>query len=222
MIFKTKNKKASIDSAFVWIIAFLVIVFILIITNVFVFSLFVVKGGSKTNVVFEENNNNLILNKKFLSFLNTKISVNNKEEKIIDSIRNSLDPYFEIKNENGKNLVDKYSLNAITEDYVLKDKMMIDGFDENDWDNFVKANLEFQESEKVKKIIEELNKLCNVDRWDRYFLETPLGIITKDGLKAKQIFNEEDSFYYTEPIIHKTNYRGENIEIKFRMYRECI
>ena len=180
MIFKTKNKKASIDSAFVWIIAFLVIVFILIITNVFVFSLFVVKGGSEANVVFEESNDNLILNKKFLSFLNTKISVDNKEVKIIDVIK----------------------LNDISD-------------------------------QDVNKIIEELDKICDINNNEKYFLKIPKGIITSNGIRT----TESEDMYYTKglnekyvesysnryyEVTHKTVVNKELVEIKFNILKECL
>lgn len=180
MAFKTKNKKASIDSAFVWIIAFLVIAFILIITNVFVFSLFVIKGGSEANVVFEKSDDNLILNKKFLSFLNTKIIVNNKEEKIIDSIRS-------------------------------------EKIDENE----------------INKIIEELNKICDINDDKKYFLKTPGGIITSNGIGTTgprdRYYTEGRNERYVESYIdryyeitHKTIVNKELVEIKLSILKECL
>ena len=217
------NKKALEDSLFTWIAAFLVIVFIMIIYFLFVLILF---GEERltgdVDIVFEESKIELDLNSKFLSFLSSSIFINGKEEKIIDVIKNSLDPYFEIKNDKGESFVEKVGLNALSEDEkTLNNRMFAFGLNENERNNFLEIGSDYEDN-KVKEIIKKLDKICNVDKWDRYFLEVPQGIITKDGLRNKGIFTEEDFFHYTQPIIHKTNYRGENIEIKFRMSRECV
>ena len=171
-------------------------------------------------IIFEDEEFDKNLNSRFLDFLNSKILINEKEEKIIDVIKNSLDPYFQIENNVGENLVNKYGLTVLMKEGVsLKNKMIKDGFNENDWDKFIKANSNFQDN-KVKEIIKELDKFCNVDSWDRYFLEIPQGIITKDGLRTEVFFERVDR--YTKLIIHKTNYRVESFEIKFRMRKECL
>lgn len=174
------NKKAVIDTGMIWIPAFLIIVMILLITNIFVFSLFVVKGSSKANIIFEESNDNLILNKIFLNFLNTKISVNSKEEKIIDVIRS-------------------------------------EKIDENE----------------INKIIEELDKICDINNDEKYFLKIPKGIITSKGLGT----TEPKERYYTEgrneryaesyldryyEISHKTVINKELVEIKFNILKQCL
>lgn len=217
------NKKALEDSLFTWIAAFLVIVFIMIVYFVFVLFLF---GEEKltgdVDIIFEESKTELDLNLKFLSLLSSKIIVDGKDEKVIDVIKNSLDPYFEIKNDEGESFVEKVGLNTLSEDQkTLNNRMFAFGLNEEEWNNFLMIGSDFEDN-KVKEIIKELDKFCNVDRWDGYFLEVPQGIITKNGLRNKGIFTEENIFDYTTPIIHKTNYRGENIEIKFRVWRGCV
>ena len=220
---KNWNKRALEDSLFTWMAAFLVIVFIMIIYFLFVLVLF---GEEKLtgdiDIVFEESKAELELNSKFLNFLSSSIIINDKEEKIINVIKNSLDPYFEIKNDKGEGFVEKFGLRSLMEEGVsLKNRMRSEGFEDNDWDKLVQVNFEFQQSEGVKKIIKELDKFCDIDREDRYYLEIPQGSIRGNNFRANEEFNPENNFYYIQPIIHKTNYRGENIEIKFRIRREC-
>lgn len=218
------NKRALEDSLFTWIATFLVIVFIMIIYFLFVLFLF---GEEKLtediDIVFEESRVELNLNSKFLGFLSSNVFIDGKEKKTINVIKNSLDPYFEIKNDKGESFVEKYGLMALKEEGVaLKNKMRSGGFDDNDWDKLIQTNFEFQESGGVKEIIKKLDKFCDIDREDRYHLEIPQGSINGRGFRANEEFNPENNFYYTQPIIHKTNYRGENIEIKFRMRKECV
>ena len=167
---KKWNKKALEDSLFTWTAAFLVIVFIMIIYFMFVLLLF---GEEKItrdiDIVFEESKIELYLNSKFLNFLSSSIFINGKEEKIIYIIKNSLNPYFEIKNDKEESFVEKFGLMAFMEEGVaLKNRMRSDGFDDSDWDKLIQTNFEFQESESIKEIIKELDKFCYIDREDRY------------------------------------------------------
>lgn len=227
MIKKNENwgKRALEDSLFTWIVAFSVIVFIMILYSVFTLAVFgKEKLTSDSKIIFEESNVNLNLNKKFLNFLNSKIiTENNKEEKIIDSIKSSLDGYFEIENDKGESFVSKYGLIVIMEEGVaLKNKMISEGFDEDDWNKIIDANLEIQKSGKIDLIIKELDKICKIDNKDNYYLEITQGSITNVGFRVKEAFNPENSYYYLQPLIHKTNYKGESFEIKLRLRKECL
>ncbi|MEK6830941.1 MAG: hypothetical protein AABX77_02835 [Nanoarchaeota archaeon] len=213
------NKKGLEDSLFTWIAAFLLIVFIMIIYLTLILIIF---GEKKLigdiEIVFEESQMNLELNSKFLYFLNSRILTDNKEDKIIHVIRNSLNPYFEIENDKGETFVGKYGLAALIEEGVaLKNKMLADGFDESDWNEFINANSKFAQDEKIQEIRKNLDKIC-----DKYILEIPQGVITEDIHKIRQVYGGEDGLYYTKPLIHKTNYKGQNIEIKLRIYKDCL
>ena len=227
---KNWNKKALEDSLFTWIIAFGVIVFIMVLYFVFLSAVFGKdKLTSDVEIVFEESNVNLELNSRFLSFLNSKISVDSKlvdgkeekNEKIIDVIRNSLNPYFEIKNDKEENLISKYGIKVLTENHIdLQNKMLANGFDDSDWSEFVKANGEFAQGGGIKEMRKLLDKFC-----DKYILEIPQGIITEEVYKIGERYSGEDNiiyFYYINPLVHKTNYKGENIEIKLRISKGCL
>ena len=85
MILKNRNrwnKRGLEDSLFTWIGAFVFIVFFMTIYIVFLLAIFSEKEITKdVNVVFEESNVDLNLNKRFLDFLGTEI---NEDEKIIE------------------------------------------------------------------------------------------------------------------------------------------
>ena len=71
------NKKGLEDTLFTWIAAFFIILFVMLIYIVLVFAIFTGKElGRRPEVDFEGSNVDLVLNSKFLSFLGTKIFVN--------------------------------------------------------------------------------------------------------------------------------------------------
>ena len=73
-----------------------------------------------------------------------------------------------------------------------------------------------------------MNKLCDIDNIDKFYLDTPYGVITRDGMKKIEDYNnkfDESSISGSKfiPVItHKTNYKGENIEIRFIMLKRCL
>ncbi|MBS3080563.1 hypothetical protein J4221_03765 [Candidatus Pacearchaeota archaeon] len=219
-------KKKAQDTLATWLISFLVIVFIMLIYLGFA----LVGYGEKSfldNKVRVKNDVSSLQQKELLSFLNQEIEVKREKVRIIEGIRNSLDRFFSIKNENGENFIEVFSIKGLNErEDNLYDKMLARGFDDNDWNEFIEAKREVQEGELVEKIILELNKICNVERWDAYFLELPYGIVTNDGLKLKEtigedIFLDNDPTLYTPSLNFKFNYKGENIELKFRKFIGC-
>jgi len=162
------NKKGLVDTLMPWIITFLILIFFMAAFAIAVFVIFVGNDIPKdADFKFKESNIDIVSNSKFLDFLDSKIIVNGREEKVIDVIKSSSN----------------------------------------------------QDEEKLVKIMESLRDRCfSVE--GTLFLDIPQGIITINGLMAKP--NREPSislsgaggpFYYYDPIIHKTNYLGENIEI---------
>jgi len=228
------NKKGSIGSGLVWVVAFLTILFIMFLHIMFTLFIFA-KTDITVNVpvTFEGSNVDLVSNLKFLNFLGTKILVGGKNQKIIDVLRNTGDPYSHIKNNKGQSLTEVFGLKRLTDEIQnptteLKEILFYKyGFTEDDYDKFFDTTKKIQDNEFVDKIIIELNKICKVDKFDKYYLDTPYGMITKDGMKQKgdyiHLFDESESgeSRYIPHIDHKTNYRGENIEIKLIMLKEC-
>ncbi len=216
------NKKGLEDSVFTWIIVFFMLVFIMVIYIIFMLSIFGKEKLTGIDVTFKEEELDLDSNLKLINFLNSKIIVDGEEKKLIGAIKSSLSPYFEIENNKGENFVEKYGLNAFSKDAIsLKRIMIADGFDNSDWDKLIKTGLQFERSNTINSIIKELDKICNIDKTDRYFLELPQGTITEAGLKIQDFFTPSN-LDYTDNIIHKTNYKGESLEIKFRMRKECV
>ena len=214
------SKRGSVGSAFNWIVAFFIIFFIMFIYVLVLLAIIGIDIKDKSSINIEDGHIDLNLHSKFLSFLDSIITVNSREEKIIDAIRFSLEPYFNIRNSNGESFVELFGLKALTENQrELRDKMDVLGFDQNDWNEYLQASSDFQEN-RANEIMEKLEILCNIDKNNNYFLELPQGIITRDGLKLKETFRENDYFDYKK-IIFNTNYQGENIEIKFWLDREC-
>ena len=226
------NKKALEDSIFTWIAAFLIILFIMLIYVGLVFLIFTGKElGRGPEVVFEESNVDLALNFKFLNFLGTVILVDGKNQKIIDVLRNSGDPYSDIKNDKGQSLIEVFGLEKLTKEIQNPTTELKEfefnkyGFTDDDYDAFFDATKKIQDAEFVDEIIKELNKLCDVNSIDKYYLDTPYGVITRDGMKQGgdyvDLFLGIDKRYI--PVItHKTNYKGENIEIRFIMLKRCL
>lgn len=211
------NKKSQEDTLMTWVVSILLWSIIIIIFLAVVF----IRFGEKNSL--EERKIDDINNKEFLIFLNTEIELNGKKTRIINGIENSLDGFFEIKNEDGESFIEVFGIKGFNENReYLRDRMTAEGFDDEDWDSYLEREKEIQDGELIRKIIEELEKRCNINRWDRYLLELPFGVVTSDGLKLKEAIGE-DSFQFFEHEImkHKTNYRREMIEVELKMLASC-
>ncbi len=166
---------------------------------------------------------------KIEEFLDPEVD---EQEKLVNAITNSFDPLFEIKNkaqsspDYGKNFVERFGLNSLRESHTtLKDKMITFGWGDENYDEFLKIYFNFKDGEGVKQVIEAADKICNIDRNDRYIIETPWGVITDGGLKGGDItlFNALTlKDFYSTPTIHEINYKGADMEIKFRVWKDCL
>ena len=160
---------------------------------------------------------------KLDDLLDSSILVSGSEEKIVDSLKISLDPYFEIKNNDGVDLIEKFGIKVLSDDQQqVRTRMQFGGFDGKDWDDFVAANFKFQNGERVGGIVNELNKICKINRNDRYVFQIPHGVIKNGGLIIGGDFDEKDREFYTDPIIKRLDYNGQEIEVKLRFWRECF
>jgi len=225
------NKKGSVDTFFTWIGAFLIIVFIMILFNVAMLLIFTDNDlFSEPNVKFFGSNVDLILNSKFLDFLNTRIIIDGRGEKIIDVLKTSLDPYFDIKNGRGESFIELFGSESLTPKNselksVYRDRLrgeMINlGFTGNQFDEVIDIGTNLRFSERYGAIIKELDKFCKVESLDTYVFQLPYGYIIKERLKFNYKPNQESRLAFNKKIIHKTNYRGENMQISFGIYGEC-
>ncbi|MAG61682.1 hypothetical protein CMI43_02620 [Candidatus Pacearchaeota archaeon] len=156
-----------------------------------------------------------------------------EQEKLVNAITSTFDPLFEIKNDRegspdyGKNFVEKFGLNSLRESHTtLKDKMITFGWGDENYEEVLRIYFDFQKGEGVKEIVEAADKICNIDRSNRYIIETPLGVITEGGLKGGDVhalFNPMTlQDFYSIPTIHEINYKGADMEIKFRVWNDCL
>ena len=217
------NKRGLEDSLFTWIAFLFIIIFVMVLHNFIVSAIFLTKGTDKAS--FEENSVDLIANAKFLNFLNSRILINEKEDKVIDVLRFSLDPYFSIKNKSGESFIEVYGI-----DYVYKviqeppsdlDILMIrDGFDETSFEELERMNYNTQNSQFINEIISKLDNYCLED--SRYFLETPYWIIDDQGLKGRSSMGDEATLQYDyNEYEHNTVYLAENLKIKLWVSKKC-
>lgn len=228
-------KKKAMGGAVAWPLAFMGIVLFMFL-HVSLTLAFFTKTEITGNVpvTFEGSSVDLVSNSKFLSFLGTEIFVNGKNQKIIEVLRVTWEPYSNIKNKKGQSLTEVFNFKTLASEvqnpttdfkYLMTVKY---GFTEDDYYELYDINKKINEGKFVDKIINELNKLCDIDKIDKYYLETPYGVITRDGMKKKDsriddLFDEsgQSDSEYTPFISHKTNYKGENIEIRFIMLKAC-
>jgi len=225
------NKRGLEDSFFTWVFAFLFIAFFML---VYLFGVFAMSGKSSLfnflsgeAVIVEEGSKDLILNKKFLSFLNSEVEFEDGEKKIIDAIKESLDDYFEIKNNKGKSFIEVLGVEGIDyEDLAVRNNKLIGkDFSQAAFSELAEITRRYEEDGFfLNKVQKEFGEICS-----KYRFKTPLGMVSEHGFRAGSYSEnsliskeEETSFDWTPVIIHKNNYRGENFEIKFRMLEKCV
>ena len=167
---------------------------------------------------------------KIEEFLDPEVD---EQEKLVNAITSAFDPLFEIKNDRegspdyGKNFVEKFGLNSLSKNHAdLKNRMEIFGWRDENYEEVLEIYFDFQKGEGVKEIVEAADKICNIDRSNRYIIETPLGVITEGGLKGGDVHALFNSMtlqdFYSIPTIHEINYKGADMEIKFRVWNDCL
>ena len=219
------NKRGLEDSVFTWIVAFSIILFIMFIYTGMTFGAFIGKGlFFQDNSYLLEGSVDLVNNRNFLEFLNSNLD--NEEMKIIDFIRFNLEPFSEIKNENGESFLDIYGIKGVNEliqnpTEQQRNDIEAKGFTGEQYFQLGDESRKIQESEFILEIINQLDELCPIDERERYFFELPYGIITEDGMKASSILNDISISSYNE-FIHKTVYKGDSFEIRLLLDRRCL
>lgn len=217
------NSKADVDF-FTWIFAFLIIVFVMFIFLIIVFINFGKNSffGDKVDVSVIDRESEYLLHSSFLNILQKKIVVNGKEDRIMNHIKTSLDPFFLITNNEGKTFIEMYGIDGISiPEETLRDKMDLQGFDDEDWREYIEIHRNIQHGELVQKLSQILKTLCDEGK-NKFYFEVPYGYITEDGLKSKINFGEVYfSESYTSPIKFQLVYRGENFEVSLRLLKTC-
>lgn len=193
-----RNKKAQISDTLTWIVATLIIFFIMFFF-VAIISLWAAKEKitfSKLSVEKEkiQPHSDFILTENLIYFLNTPI----KEGKMLDVILSSLD--------------------------ILIDRnVYLEEIDYANLDPETKYLVDLKKQELIFETKEQLDKMCS-----EYMLKVPQGVIMKDrkdfvsesefesgGWKEKLIAE------WTDWSILKIPYRGRVIEIKYRQLEKC-
>jgi|TARA_B100001971_G_C18194794_1_gene540791 hypothetical protein len=247
-----RNNKGSIGSGLTWIPAMFIIALILVSHVIFTVSIFgKTEIGKRSNIDLKESSIDINDNRNFLNFLNSEIKVDGKKERVVDAIRFSLDPYFEIKNKDGKNpfnFIDPINLTA--ELYIYRKKQVTinllnglkgEGFSDKQILEIMAISKGFKKTKRFEKIAKQLDNYCKIDSGEMYILGIPQGTIHN----VKLFGNDEGSAEYTKyarvhPGIHpetlnelrignarslvnfRTTYRGEAFDIKFYIRGKCL
>ena len=235
-----RNNKGSIGSGLTWIPAMFIIGLILVshvILTVSIFGKTVIGDRSQIDLGHSIDINH---NRNFLNFLNSEIVVNGKKERVVDAIRFSLDPYFEIKNKEGMNFfyffdttdlnVEFGGLKSAEITYGLPNKMGKVGFSTAQSNKVMRISSGFENTERFKKITEQLDIYYRLkEKYGKYTLEIPQGILHNERdyrYRSEDIeyFEEtssigytpyERSYIYGTRVNFRTTYRGEAFNIKF-------
>lgn len=220
-----KCKKAQEDATIVWIATTFIIIFILVVYFFFAFSMTEIKSLSSRED-FKENEayytQDISSSENFFSILNSEINFNGKKEKVISAILESFDSYFETKDTEGRNLVEKYGLNNYNDiSRTTRDKKIKDGFNANELDKIDSQNLEL-----VNEINKTLSKYCS-----KYRLAIPQGMITEKGrLESSDALGSRIYYVmswgdnpadFNNKVGFNITYRGSMTDIKFTQLKEC-
>ncbi len=224
---RNMNKKSQIGSTLVWIVATLIILFILIVyliltglltgKNELINGVKKITGFSASDAVSVIDLGSM---QSFLAFLNKEVDYHESRIKVREVLINSVERYNSIKDDKDKGLIDRYGIMVFDEPSDnLKSKMLNQGFDEDDWKKFI----EYQQNDH-----EEMASLLinNFNYCGEFYLSIPQGILTKDGLKIKSTMSDvfSDNFARSDEFAPTISYSiiiGNLYEIKFRMLKKC-
>jgi hypothetical protein len=231
---KKMNKKGLEDSLFTWLIVILIIFFFTIIYITIMVLNFPEQSDA---IVFDPPKNKEINSALFYyhanNLLEKRIIVDGESIKSIDAIKKSLDPYFEVKNEDGISFANKQfsryyyqeGLKLIELGTQLKDTMILnEGFNEEDYNDISQQIFDLQKSDAVRGLSDSLGKFCSEN-----LLLLPYGVIHQGILKTgpkprgassdpPNVWSQHDptNKFYVE-FVKDVNYRNVNFQIKLRM-----
>ena len=231
---KKINKKAATGATIAWIVALVIIGFILFIYILLTLAITKDKDGisiSKEKLILEENP---ILAEKMVVYL--KSPVDDKGEILmIDKILESVDVYLEYKGAGGKTLLENEIMNKrlngdINNLHKYKHFIGASEFLGHDfWSNSginEKEEFLFKETKKIFGSLCELDPIC-----EDYLLGIPQGTMmgkmpSSSGLpgafvpEEMVIYNTRDISEWTAWNVFKIPYKDQVIEIKYRELRK--
>ena len=224
-ISKMKGKKAAISATLTWVVAIIIILIIMVFYLIILSALTAEKiiKGEGAEIDVSSYGNNVEIFENFFSFMNREIEVDGNKDSILNTILLSLDKYFEIKNADGENYINKYGIKSIKDlTSIQLNKVEIDGFD---WDEVIEVSR--YNKEMGEAIQNELMEVCKEFR-----LLIPQGFVSDRVVMAldnqfyeSEVFAEEGSFgvpkRFGAVIDYKFDYRGHEIEIKYRSLKKC-
>ena len=237
---KKMNKKGMEDSLFTWLIAFLIIFSFTIIYVLLMLWNFPEK---KEAIIFEPPQDDELNSALFYyhsnNLLEKIIFIEGKSIKAIDAIKKSLDPYFEVKNNEGISFAnkkfsryyDQIGLQVINlAPQKLKEQMIsIEGFNEADY-NKIDIILELQKSEIIMELSILMEEFCS-----NSLLLLPYGVVNDDilktGPKPRGDSDKGPSGTWPESdpnkghhieFVKDVSYKGANFQIKLRMPTSCL
>ena len=156
------------------------------------------------------------------SFLDREIFYKGKQQKIIDAVKVSLDPYFNVKSKDSRwtSLMEEIGIYSM----IVKinsgtpEELASLGFSPADVQAIKNGNLELGNAIKT-----ELDKMCS-----EYYFEIPQGVIShKNPLdvniaKARIIFTDDLPIGgYAPTLKYKFDYRKVEVEIKYKRLKKC-
>jgi len=215
-----KNKNAQIGATITWFVAFLVILFIMILF-IFFASL---AGGKKILSFASFKQRGVIVGLKGLSedadtinslesVMKSKINIDGKEELFFYAILESLEPLISSQkilkdylsgDINNLGLMLRAVKGTHTSQVIATEVLLAEGYDEN-------------KEKKLKPALEkELDRIC-----DKYYFEIPNLIIDKSGGWVSSVSSEVLLEDYTSEIILNAYYKGNIIKIKYRQLKTC-
>lgn len=219
------NKGGQEDSTLVWIAATFIILFILTVYFFIAFSMAEKKSYGLNDIKENEvyYSQDISLSENFFSVLNSEINFNGKREKVISAILESFGTYFETKNSDGVNLVEKYGLDNYNDiSRTTRDKKISDGFNTDDLDK-----IESQNQELVSEIKKILDRYCS-----SYRLAIPQGMITEKGkLESSDALGSRIYFVmswgdnpseFNPAVGFNVTYKGFMTNFRFTQLKECI
>ena len=216
--------KGDVDF-FVWIPAFLIIIFVMIIFLLILFMNFgknTIFDGHEVTVV-EYSQSVYLLESSFINLLHYSTTLNGKEEIILNHFTKSLDPLFDISNDEGKNFIEVFGLSGLEKpNHELRELWDREGFDENDWIVYLDARKKIQESDLITTLSKEISFFC-LNKKNGFYLELPYGYVTADGLKEKYFYSDvifDEGFH--KPFVFSIIYREQAINILLYLRDSCI
>ena len=231
---KIMNKKGLEDSIFSWILALFIIFFVIVIMDIFAFAL-IVEYSQEADAKFDSGSVGMLDHQYFL---NTLATTERPDYNLLDRTKESLDGFFEIRNEDGESLPQVFGLDdsgnpgkwKVREGEVDFGKPHESyGFDEGTPGLVVEIVSRIDDTH-ASEIRNSLNKPCRSGESNPYFFQGPFGILREENIVASTVpisnFNRESGelgrFRYSPIFNHISTYRGSDFNLRYRTLKKCF